>query len=371
MGKWYLNRDARRHTKDLLSKAGFPLEMRVARSCRDFEESHRREDISITSGRVVYGDPSSELREIDNYVNVHERLDAPWKTFDLQVMLEIPIECKHRNRVEAFGFPYQKVLPPHYPLLSGFGRATFLRKIAAHVPEPIRNEPYSAIGLVEIEKGENPKRVSDENLVYKAGAAVCDLIRFTAGKPETFAQAVIERMGLLKEFVGYVRKHHYFWWQVMPDWLDELPATTYRKFNRLIFGSTIFTFLVHVYFPMICIDSPLHEVSFDKAGGIRSFKRKKLLVTGLRFPGWLGQLRYQLASPSPEVLITVVDPEGLQEVLGRLFRWYESILASLRAEDSDVICRAPLESQFMLCAGREFEKIRPLDFYRSDLGRWL
>jgi hypothetical protein len=287
--------------------------------------------------------------------------------------LQIPIECKHREGLEVFGFPYQDEARKlaSYPISSDLIGSTLISNLAKNEPRFFKVNPLSAIGLVEFERG--PKRVSGEDLFYKAGSALYDFIKADLEESaKELAEVDDSHRGtaILHKFCEYFKDTQSVpWWFDVQTWLDELPKETYLEYNEQLFSglSGPLYYGITVSIPIICVDSPLHSVQLGKNGDIRRFDSEDLLLTGIRVGGWPGKLRHWLAWSTPEALVTVVNVDSLGKFLATMHEWYSSLLLLLSREKPEVILRAPLESAVFQRAAAMIVDRESSRAYRSDL----
>lgn len=186
MSEWLNNDKATDRVKELLIQAGFPLEIRVEQICRDFVNSHKEKfsTISFSSGQIIYGGRTlgEAPREVDQSIVFRTNIEIG-RNIVIQLRLKIPIECKYRDNLEIFGLPYLASLDRalvSYPILTSLLGSRLISRIEKAEPSIIKPEPFSVIALLDIESGKTPKKVHQENLVYNAGAALYDYIKYDA-----------------------------------------------------------------------------------------------------------------------------------------------------------------------------------------------
>src|SRR5438067_2218659 len=106
--EWRTNREASRRVTALLEQAGIPLELQVAKVCKDFYASHTRpKAVRVNSETIVYSTSATEsdYRQVDRNVQIYEEFQVGQLT-GIQLMVNMPIECKHRKNIECFAFPF-------------------------------------------------------------------------------------------------------------------------------------------------------------------------------------------------------------------------------------------------------------------------
>ena len=126
--EWISNKGATNQVKTLLENAGVPLELEVSNICSEFCTSHL--DANILSDRIVYSsaDAMDTYREVDQNVQIYKEFEVNNFT-KVQLIANIPIECKYRKGIEVFAFPlikedYYRRFPVHSDFCgSAFGCA--------------------------------------------------------------------------------------------------------------------------------------------------------------------------------------------------------------------------------------------------------
>src|SRR5438445_8205075 len=129
---WRSNPETRVRVRDLLIQSGASLEARVAALSADFvkRRSHH-EQINVSSERVIYGDSKDEesLREVDRVLQFYTELEVEAEPqLGVQFQMVIPIECKRRQGIELFGFPYQDPSGVGPVLVSDLGASDLVRE---------------------------------------------------------------------------------------------------------------------------------------------------------------------------------------------------------------------------------------------------
>ena len=170
--------------------------------------------------------------------------------------------------------------------------------------------------FVEVEKGATPKRVLGENLVFNSAAALYDYIHFDCERKHhaPMGHSFIEKAKLLERFEKYLAEKHYFWGQVIRDWMDRnLTPTLVREFNQQCLPRRCF-FSVNIYVPLLFVNGPIHELveSTDKSP---DFQGCDLIMTRVRVPGWPGKLRRDLLGYTAEAPLLITNEKGIGRLL--------------------------------------------------------
>jgi len=372
----WLGTEAEKQIKKFLEKAGIPLQIRTGDLCNRFCQSHAKSgQTSITTERVVYAPSSSEekQREIDQRVQIYEELKVDELT-GIQLMVNLPIECKYRADMEAFGFatpsPFGNI-HTKFPISGEFAGSIYfglLRKSCSCLSEL---HPFD-IALVKIEEGKTPKGIHKENLIYNTAGSLYDFIQFDLEeyKGDVRNGPIVEE--LFQNFQSYLLKHGYYWSQVLRDWIDkEVVLEECERYNKKRFSDSRIHHTVIAHLPIVCIDSPLYNVRLGPRMNIEGFEDVPFLTTSIRKQGWPGSVAIELLRRDPVVPVVVTNPSGLTSILEIGYEWYQDIKRILLGATRTAVRRAALESVFFQKVYHiyaETESIR----YRSDLddGTW-
>lgn len=351
---WLSNPKAVENIKRLLIQTGAPLEMRVARICNAQAErfpSSNSHSTSWSSGRLLYGDePEIPLREIDQHIESLSHLDTG-SAVDISVGCRVLIECKHRDGLAVFGFPYESrgqpiTLPP---MFGDLAFTTFMGDIDA-VALPLLRQPLCSIGLLD--SMHKAPRVSDEQLIYKAGASLYDAIRWMA-EPHLEQQPdpIIAEIGLMDRFAAVAHPSTETWGTAR-SWLHHrLTAEEYEAYNARFYAEDpdrLLSTYLSVYIPLVCVDAPLYTVALDDDGAIASITPTNALVTGLRLPRWPGRFEEHLRLSPAEARIIVVNVETLPDILDHLAMWLDKLCYVVGGHDHQQIDeQLPLQLGFL------------------------
>ncbi|MEA1995899.1 MAG: hypothetical protein U9N18_07165 [Campylobacterota bacterium] len=377
VSKWSSNAKTKNRVKDLLDQAGIPLEIKVAIACREFCQSRdAMGQVHIITERIVYSpSPSEEIyREIDQHVQIYEEFEVDELT-GIQLIVNLPIECKHRADIEVFGFPSISFSNIHrgFPIHGdSFAGSTYFRSLRESYLYLSKLYAFNIV-LVEIKDG-TPKKIYKEDLIYKAAGSLYDWVLFDiSGSDIEEAQhnPIVDE--LFKDFQDYLQKHHYTWWFVLREWINKkIDIEKCMKFNERYFGGHRIYHDVTAHLPIVCVNGPLYSVKIDSNLTIEDFEERLFLTTLIRKQGWPGSAEIGLLSRTPEVPVVVTNPEGLKTVLEIGFGWYQDIRKRLETAPPEVLKRWVLESTFFERVCSYYNRQEGVN-YRSDLDyrRWL
>lgn len=368
--KW-LGSEAKKEVIRLLERAGTPLEIKVRSSCNKFCQSRSKSDqIYVSTEKVVYAPTSSEekYREIDQKVQIYEEFEVG-ELAGIQLMVNLPIECKYRVDIEAFGFAascssgniYEKFVISGSP--AGSTYFSCLHNSYSCLSEL---HPFDIV-LAKIKGGTTPESIYGENLIYNAAGSLYDFILFDSEdfKENVGNDPLVDE--LFEKFQNYLREHQYYWAHVLRNWIAEkISFEQCERFNQKYFGDSRPYHTIIAYLPIVCINGPLYRVMLDSELNVEGFKEVSFLATSIRKQGWPGLIAIELLSKDPVVPVAVTNPSGLNNILEIGFEWYQMIKNVLQVTPRTIVRRWPLESAFFrkaynLYAGKESVR------YRSDL----
>lgn len=333
--EWLANADATNHVKNLLLKAGLPLEMQTSEVCRKFISNHGNTNLAIrfSAGRTVYGDENTDnaSREIDQVLKMSSNITIS-KDRVIYLSLFVPIECKHRNNLEVFGFPYKDVglETIAYPVITdSLNGSSMVNKITKSLPAIMNDKVLYGISLLEIEAGKTPKGVIGEDLVYKAGTALYDYVKsWIDASPEQDQERIVEKLptfGDIQRMMNYAKSFRGSWpfiKSVMNSWTEDI----IDNFNRQYVDGDWTYHGIDIFLPLLCVDAPLYSVEVSENTELQSFHAKELLTTGIIVPRWPKSSPYYLANPSSESLLGITNPQSLNSVLESVYEWFLSII---------------------------------------------
>jgi hypothetical protein len=353
---WDRNPNATKRVKDLLTKAGLPLEIRTANACRSFSSGIKAQGIMSDSERLVYGNVAEgeTLREIDQVVSLYSEMDVG-PPIGVQLLLQILIECKHRDDMELFAFPeHSSAGTLRVPIITDLAGSDFAQLLARDAPAFFEGRSQCAFSLLKIEEGTTPKDTLNENLIYKASASLYDFITAESRALLPHVQGVsqtVEELDLLERF----------------DSLALLTDEAVAEFNaRRSPDKSVYT-LITIDVPVVCTDAPIHLVKTDRQGNIQEFTNVDSAICSMRVPNWPGGAENVLVTGYPETAVTVVTHRGLKQCLRNIYRWYKQVATVITQSPQDVRQRAWCQAEFRqaLLSSRSAGETT---IYRSDLG---
>ncbi len=359
----------------LLNKSGAPLELRAHARANEFARRNKTADTHITAERVVYGSEADQpLREIDLVVTMYEEF-AAGPTVGISLIFDVLVECKFRAQSQLFGFP----LPSGAETSASFVLSSNL--VGSEICERIRRSDHAwfapdtlSVGVVEFKNGSHPQKVSDENLVFKAGASLYNYIvshfREDPRGRDVSAHPLVEE--LVANFVAYIAEKHYAWWSVLKDWMrkniSDETAVAYSKW--LTGGKRVFTG-VHGFLPVLCVDSPIFSSAVGPEGDPASFEVEDYLVTRLRVPRWPHLGKGRAISVTGEVPLIVTNIDGLPSVLEKSLGWFRDVRTILGQQPEQATVRAWFEAEFYRRVRDLHDDDSPLFQSSMDIERYL
>jgi hypothetical protein len=374
--EWISNETVNKRVKELLEQAGVPLEIQTTNICKQFckfHESKKRQ--SLRAERVVYATSPDDqtYRELDCKVQIYEEFEVS-RQIGIQLIVEIPIECKYRKDVETFGFSLTddstNDLPFEYsfgfPIISYFARTNYLLGLVKSYKN-IRDPAPHRISLIQIKAGKTPNKIHEENLVFNSASSLYDFVQMDLREVnDVQSDPIIER--LLKSFQDYIASTHYGWFIVVRSWAQaNIHDKDVKMFNDRNFGDRPLYHGVTAYLPIICMNGPLYLVHMTPDLHIDKFEEKPFLSSSIRKQGWPSDYSSSVVFHSPEVSVFVTNPRGLEQVLEMGLKWHGSIRRILESAPREVIERAPLEAQFFNRVVTYYEANEERQHYRSDL----
>ncbi len=369
---WLGNEGARKRVASLLNKSGVTLEAQVARQCRRITSprSHHSGPFIDTS-TLVYGNPDSDepLREIDQVVTFYEEWEQS-ETVGLQLILQATIEAKHREDVQIFGVSVEgtEVGPEALPVAGSLNRSRLVRNhVASQLPGYFDGRMLRRLALIRFkEDGRTPTNVDDEQLIYKAAAGLYDYIR-SVSSDDYQDRGFTHLEDILNEFDQYLNRTHYPYWTAR-DWVEKIPLERVKKLNAQTFGARRIHYGVIVYCPIVCVDAPMCIAEVDDNGSVIEFEETDILMTSVRVAGWPWKLSADVAVNTPQAIVTVANIAGLPGVLESLREYHAGLKANLNNVDTEIVDRAPFESDFLSAVRRKYIEA---SIYRSDLDMGL
>jgi len=336
--------------QELLTHSGVPLELDVARLCQKFvAENDGRHDVHVSTQRLVYGEagPEQTYREIDQDVKFYYEVPI---NDDLGIVLhmDVVIECKHRKNMEAFAFAYQSNSREQaiLPVSSSLARSELVRRVTRTEPTMLANLPLCAVALLEID-GAEPKKVLDEQLIYKAGASLFDYVKFELRNSPRADNPTVRLMALDDQFRAYLEENDYAWWSVARTWISQRDDGVVSEFNARYFGGRRLFHSIDIYVPVICLQSPMYLVTTGGSSGQCVFERTPISLTGVRVPGWPGSNKESIVRTSAEGLVLIATVGGLEELLRSVHQWFDAMVDELATSDDHLKKRCAIEAEFI------------------------
>jgi hypothetical protein len=377
--EWRTKDGATGQVKNLLEQAGLPLELQVAELCTKFRASHATaKEVHITSEKIVYSTSVAEnnYREVDQRIKIYEEFGIGELT-GIQLIVNMPIECKYRRDVECFAFPLSDETAHYgFPILSQFAGSELSRSLAASYTS-LEGIGRTSTILVEVEGGKTPHKIHKENLIYNAAGSLYDFVIFDLSPEEDVEEKspdqIDDELNLFSQFKDYLENKRFVWWSVLREWISKIESETCDVFNQKYFSGHRIYHAVSAHLPIVCINGPIYRVQWNSSSGIQSFDEIPYCLSSIRKRSWPGKARFKLAARAPEAPVIVTNPNGLNSVLEIGFSWYKEIRDSLTRINSEAERRWALESLFFDQVVRYYIKEESERGYRSDLdfGQWL
>ncbi|MFD7073959.1 hypothetical protein ACFV9G_07075 [Nocardioides sp. NPDC059952] len=321
----------------------------------------------MTTQPLIYGaDIEQPLRELDQLVSFYQEIEVSDR-LGVQLILHVPVEAKARREIELFGLEVsgEDVHPGALPIVGGLGGSNFVREhVASMLPAHMRGAHIQRIAAVKF-KGGAPQSVFEENLVYKSAAALYDFILESADSEEDdWAAQAIGQTELLEDFERYIEIKNFAAEYVALNWAMNLPCESVMDYAEAVTDGKPVYRMIEIYCPVVCIDSPMHEVDIDDTGAIANFESCDTLITSARISGWRTGSGRIISVRGPEAITTVASLPGLEAMLPSLLDLFSAVrqkFLSLGPEQAD---RAILEHDFLRAVHQRYVKV---DKYRSDL----
>jgi len=313
---------------------------------------------------VYSADLTTEYREIDQVVQLYEEFDVDERT-GIQLVFNIPVECKYRSDVEYFAFPLPMLRPHTFPVTSDLAGSDYFRSLAG-TDRILQSIPLADLSLVQIEGGRTPKMIHKENVIYNAASALYDFVLFNLRRYGTPMSDDPLLQELFESFQGYLNRHHYAWWMVLGEWMRENVSCRAEDFNERYFGGHRLHHVVVIHLPIVCVSGDLFQVHGGELSEIAGFAKINACVTRIRKHGWPGDARFTLLARGAEVPVVVTNPAGLTGVLNIAITWFSNVRAMLKRANPSVKAWA-VEAMFFQKVVHHFAAAEPDEGYRSDL----
>jgi hypothetical protein len=346
------------HIRELLEGSGIPFQASVASDCRRFATVYGDDELHVSSARVSYGelrDANSALREADQCVTLYQEL-ALGESLGDQLQLQMPIECKHRDGLQLFGFEVGDATEYRRPpmVLAGIlaNSQRFANSFLASGVDEL-SRPLREIAALVDPSGKNRPQVLKEQFIYKASSALMHFVVMDSRDgANNEVDRVLENLGLIRAFDDYTTKNRYSPMMVAHKWLQpEIPAHA-DAFAEQYYGGRRLYHMVNFYLPVICADAEIFDASLDIHGKVDTVEPVPLILTSARTPGWPQRLLAEAPTIGPEAIITVTHRKGLQDLLPRLHAWFAGTTEVLLAMDESEVRALLLEAAFMSAVRR-------------------
>ena len=366
---WLSSDGARDRVTALLEQAGIPLELQVASVCKAFVETTQNDGFRATSERLVYAplDEPDIYRELDNKASLYQEFEVG-DTLNVQLTLDVDIECKHRAGVQYFAFPTSETAVvsglPLWSNMVGSGLFASLRNSYSQAFSTLLHSTITGITF----KNSAPTSIHEEQLIHNTASAIYDFILSDYGSTRLGDQVYTQPMIILlmREFYDYISENNYYWASVIRTWLDGIPQELCREFNESNAYRAMYN-RVSLHVPVICVDGEIHAVNWNSAFGIEGFRTVDACVVSVRKRAWPGAAQFSLLNPTAEVPAILTNPDGLLGVLGAGRRWFESVRRILTDAEPRLLERWALESHVYAAVVGTWINDNETPAYRSDL----
>jgi hypothetical protein len=373
LSKWLSEPAAVQQAKDVLAQAGIPLELEVSDVCHAFCADHTSDNIQYSSEKLIYSRTENEYREIDQRVLIYEELTVGRST-GIQLMLNLPIECKYRKDVKIFAFPLdEEAFYQGFPVYGAFAGSRYFSSLfdSYQVFSGMNN---NSVALVRFKDDQQTALgICEENLIYNAAGALYDFILYdlVPGTETTTSEweryyPVLDELGVFDRFKRYLERTHYSWMFTFRDWVSSIHKRDFTQFNRRYFGKKGFFQGLVAHLPVVCVIGQIYEVTWNQSDGIQGFTEIPLCLTSIRKTGWPGLASSGLLTRAAEVPVIVTNAANLKKVLDLAVRWYTEIRKLLTSSTNTVVDHWALEACLYQRAAQHYANER-ISGYRSDL----
>ncbi len=220
---WRQNDGASEHLRSILMSAGITLEIETAAAC---ERAMAKLDLPTGahhSGETVVYDPDGQaerFREVDYVGTLYHELSINDRT-GFQLNVSVPIECKSRRDVEYFFYELKHTghIAP-FPLASEHRGSQLFHRAEEAQKAALRGQLYARTIGISVKDGQQPEKLADEDLIYKAGGALYDFITFdlrTLIEDDDDHDAELRQLGVVKTFDRYISQRYYHWTSVLRE----------------------------------------------------------------------------------------------------------------------------------------------------------
>jgi hypothetical protein len=328
MSRWQNEESAIARVSELLRESSLPLELETAEIVTKFLDDlpDKSDDLFFENGRLVYSPENDDTyREVDHVLTMYESDDMGNDYASVHLTTITPIECKSRRSVEFFAFSDPSVagLVAPFPAFSIFTELPELVSINHDIAafKLLLNAQTSGIRFKE--DGKTPVSIHDENLIYNAGGSLYDFISadisMHAVEINDAAPSILAQLGVLDGLADVAVSQDYD--SAVKTYCENLSDETCREFLELYHAETDMPFLQAnvLYFPIVCVDVPIHEVAWEPASGIKGFTEIPFCAVTHVKHGWPGAHRKYIGRTAATVLFTNIS--HLREALDLMNAW--------------------------------------------------
>lgn len=371
---WKNSGGATERVRDLLVEAGVPLELSVEAECLKFSDaSSKRTGAYVDTRKLAYSsiEEPEVYREIDQMLDLYDELEVG--SLGIQLVCNVPIECKHRRDVEYFAFPASSELAYlGFPVAGAIAGSQYAQLLeSAHLVLKDRIRPAS-VALLKVTHGDTPQAVYSENVIYNSAGALYDFVAADLGGFATQALDALELealddLGVLPKLERIAETHGAQALGSIRQYARELPTDSCDRYNASVYGDSRVYHSVTAYMPIVCVGGPLHAVQWSPDTGIGDFPCLDACLVEIRKRGWPGNARASLLSAGALGPVLVTNLAGLPSCLGLAEDWFTSLRMTLADAPVELVRRWPLESALMSVGILHYSLRDTQPPYRSDL----
>gem|GEM_PF-6265064 len=365
---WLEHNEVRERVEELLQSGGRPLEERASAICETFSRDNCDGSFYMYAQPVIYQSSSepTAFRELDQCLRVVKMLHVGQRT--VEALLEIPIECKHRDGVRIFGFRQSRGVKwdlSSFPILAPLSGSRFTEDLLPIKPSVKSTYGISTVALLKFSDGMTPQGKYEEQLIEKAIKGLYDFIMLDAfGWDRELLDAAVKGMSLIEQFRASLGVSLHPVQRLFPNkWTETLPLEAASEFRDRCGMPNLDT--IRFVFPIVCTDSDLFNVSCRADGSVSKIEEVPFILAATRLMNWPAKCWRFLLRRRPEALATVANINHLGEALASALEWYDEGCSRLEGKDEELIARAPLEASVSFAA-RSVGVLSSLDNYRSD-----
>jgi len=371
---WKSSDGAIERVRDLLVEAGLPLELSVEASCVEFASAASiRTQVHVDTRKLVYSmlDEPEVYREIDQMLDFYDELEVG--SLGIQLMCNVPIECKYRKDIEYFAFPASSELAScSFPVGGVIAGSQYARLLAEAHP-PLKDSIQAAtVTSLKIAQGATPQAVHSENTIYNAAGALYDFvatdsITFTPQSLDVLELQTLDDLGVLSHVRRIAEANNAGGLSAIRQYAWKVPDEVCEQYKDAVYGDRRVYHSLIAYLPVVCVGGPLHAVQWSPEAGIGDFTKLDACVVEIRKRDWPGKARGVLLWADALAPALVTNLEGLPSCLALAEEWFMRLRKALIQAPPDIIDRWPLESALMSVGTVEYSLGDFDGGYRSDL----